>query len=302
MLIRRVKTISRIDSIPSQFVISLGVALLLGVAALRFTPLRVLEGVFGIASLALITSRPELGLIAIILITGGLIYSERLPLLTLGSISLQVTDIILLYLLALVLIKALVAPNFKLTRTPLDVPLVCFCFAVLVSTMLAISHPSISTQFVLRSMRPLMYYLAFFAVTNLIKSRQQISVLINGLFAVAVLTSLVTLVQVVAPSIHIGVTRSAELVTAGQEFSDVVRTSLLAERLIYLMFFLSLSSLVVGGKWLPPVLEWIRAAILAVGILLAFARNQWLTLIIIFALLAALVSWPSPVPNLCDWP
>lgn len=63
---------------------------------------------------------PEFGLIVIVFITAG-INPDIVPLLRLGPISLYITDVILLYLVALVLMRAFILKNLALVRTPIDI-------------------------------------------------------------------------------------------------------------------------------------------------------------------------------------
>jgi len=273
--------------------VACGVGLLAGATCLWFSPLWALGGVLGLVFLIGIAYRPELGLLAIVLVTGGLIDFERLPLLRMGPISFHMTDVILLYLLALVLTKALIVPSFKLVRTPLDIPLIWFFFAVLLSAALAILQPSVGTNHVLRILRPLTYYLAFFAVTNLIRERRQLTTLTNGLFVIAVLASLAVLIQLLVPSIQLIRTTALELATAGREYAGVARTYIQAERLIYVMLLVSICSLALEGRLLPPALEFARAGILAIGLFLTFQRNYWLTMLSMLSLLGVLVPWSA---------
>lgn len=292
MLSQEVRQLLAKYNLPSHLAVACGVGLLLGVACLWFSPLWVLGGVLGTLSLVGIASRPELGLLAIVLITSGVIDFERLPLLKMGPIgSFHITDVILLYLLAMVLTKASVVPGFKVVRTPLDVPLIWFTLAILLSAARAIVQFSLDTHFVRWLLRPLTYYLGFFAVTNLIRHRRQLSVLTNGLFVIAVLASLAILVQVLDPSIQLVKSRSIELVTAGQEYEGILRTYMGADRLIYPMLLVSVCSLTLGSRWLPPRLEFARAGILSTGLLLTFLRSNWASMISMLALLGLLVTW-----------
>jgi len=201
----------------------------LGVATLWFSPLWVLGGVLAILFLIGMAYRPEFGLLAIVVVVGGLIDFERLPLLSMGRISFHITDLILLYLLALVLMKALFVPSFKVVRTPLDIPLIWFYFAVLLSAILGITLFSLDMNFVLRRVRALTYYLGFFCVTNLIRDRRQLIVLIGGLFVVAVLACLAMLIQALIPSLYLVKTLTVTLVTAGREYAGVLRIYIGAE-------------------------------------------------------------------------
>lgn len=276
---------------PSHLIVACSVGLLLAVATLWFPPLWVLGGVLGIPFLIAIAYRPELGLLAIVLVTGGLIDFERLPLLSMGPISFHITDVILLYLLVLVLTKALVVPSFKVVRTPLDVPLMCFYFAVLLSATVTITQSSLDINFVLRRVRTLTYYLGFFCVTNLIRDRRQLMVLIKGLFAIAILASLAVLIQVLIPSLHLVRSETGPLMTAGREFEGVFRTYIPADRLVYSMLLVSVCSLTLGGRWPPRTLEFTGAGILSIGLFLSFQRNYWLTMLSMLALLGMLLPW-----------
>lgn len=300
MLSQRARQLLGPHNFVFHFVAACGVGLLLGVAALRLSPLWVVGGVLGILFLTAITYKPELGLLAILVVTSGLVNHERLPLLSMGPISFHVTDVILLYLLAMLLTKALVEPNFKLVRTPLDVPLLWFYFAVLLSATLAITHFSLDTNFVLRMLRILTYYLGFFAVTNLITDRRQLTALINGLFAVALLACLGVLVEAFIPSLDLVRSSTPELVTAGRGYAGVLRMYIPAERLIYSMLLVSVCSLALGSRWLPPKLEFARVGILSIGLFLTFLRSVWLTMLSMLALLLVLVSWPERI-RLLRW-
>ncbi len=295
MLSHKVRKLLGPYNFPSHLIIACGVGLLLGVATLWFSPLWLLGGILGVLFLTAIANRPELGLLTIVLVVSGLIDFERLPLLSLGPISFHITDVILLYLLVVVLIKALIEPGFKVVRTPLDVPLTWFVFAVLLSAALAIILFSLDMNFVLRRTRNLTYYLGFFCVTNLIRDRRQLRFLIIGLFVIAVLASLAVLIQILDPSLHLVRTKTVALVTAGREYGDVARTYIGAERLIYSMLLVSVCSLTLGSKWLPRTLQVVGAGILSIGLFLTFQRNLWLTTLSMLALLGVLLPWSGRV-------
>ncbi len=127
----------------------------------------------------------------------------------------------------------------------------------------------------------------------MIRDRRQLTVLMKGLFVIAVLASLAILVQVIDPSIQVVKSRSGELVTAGRESAGVLRTYIGADRLIYIMLLVSVCSLALGSGSLRPTLEFARAGILGTGLFLSFQRNYWLTMLSMLALLGVLVSWPQ---------
>jgi O-antigen ligase len=265
----------RVDVLVSGLAIAAG--LVLGILSLSFSPLVVLFGLLILLFLVVVCNHPEIGLLAILFLTTGLVDPERLPLLPFGPISLHPADCILLLLLAKALIKALTQGGLPTRRTPLDFPLVWFYAAVLVSAGVAILNPSFDTDWVLRQVRPLTYYLSYFCVTHLVEKEGQVSFLLKGAFAIAIAASLAMLFQALTPSFQLPDSRPVELVTAGERFAGVERFYLQADRLIYMMFVISACRLIYQSRFMPATLEFSRAGILAVGLFFTFQRNYWLS-------------------------
>ena len=101
------------------------------------------------------------------------------------------------------------------------------------------------------------------------------------------------ILQVVIPSFQLVDTKSIELYTTGEENFGVIRSYLPADRLIYIMLLISISSLVLNIKLIPQRLEMIRAVILAAGLLLTFQRNYFITFLAMIVLLGLLIRWPG---------
>ena len=238
-----------------------------------------------------IAHKPELGLLAIVTVTSGLVDADRLPLVRLGPVSLQVTDIILLFLLALIVLKSVLTPGFTWIRTPLDFPMLWFYCAVVLASVGSFMQPPFGPNWVLRWLRTLTYFLAYFAVTNLIRDKRQVIFLMRGLFLLAVLATLAALAQLLLPSLSLLKSRSLELVTAGQAFVGVERTYSEADRLTYMMLLISVCSIALGSRWLSPAWELARTGVLGLGLFLTFQRNYWLTMFCMMAILVTQVSW-----------
>ena len=266
------------------------VGLFLGAACLKLSPLLVLMALLAVVGAVVICSWPEVGLLVIVALTCGLVDGERF-LLSVGPISLYATDVLLVYLLGIAAARVLAERDFGAVGTPLDTPLIWFFLAVVFSATLAVIWFSVDARFVIRRLRPLVYYLGYFAATNLIRDRRQLRRLIEGLFLIAVFAALLMLVQLLVPSLNLGVGSRETLITAGQEFGNIVRTWSGAERLIYPMLIVSVASLAHRGAWLRPAVEAGRAAILGLGLFLTFQRNYWLT---VFLMVAALLFMLSP--------
>jgi hypothetical protein len=266
---------------------------ILVIAAFWLSSLMIVGIVAGIFMLIIIYRKPELGLLAITFITAGIINLEQIPFLTMGSISFHFSDIILLFLLAIIMIKKSALPGFKIIRTTLDLPMIWFLSAIFLSAFIAIEVYGVDRHWVFRRMRPLTYYLAFFCVVNLIRTKKQVNVLISGLFTIAILGSLATIALVAYPSMPLGMGTSGDLVTAGREFSGVTRIYLPSITLTSFIFIVSMSSLIMRSKRVPPILEFASSAVMGVGIFLSYTRNLWISMISMLALLGLLLSWPE---------
>jgi O-antigen ligase len=293
-------------------------SLVLGALSLLLSPLWVLAGIAGIAALVLVARRPELGLLAMVVVTAGLIDAESLPWLSIGPISLHLTDLLLLYMLGILIVRALIDPSFRVVTTPLDFPMLAFYGALAYSAFMAIGRFSIDPNNVLRQLRPLTYYLAFFVVTNLIRQKRQLDTLVSGLMLIAVVASVALIGRILARQLfgldlQVTQTREYTLTTAGTEYQGVVRTYMQADRLVYPMLLVAIASLVLGlesqrsasrttGAGGVDALQVLRrlfeTAFLAVGIFLSFQRNYWITMLLMVGLLFLLVNWAERVRGL----
>ncbi|MHB1295050.1 MAG: O-antigen ligase family protein [Anaerolineae bacterium] len=265
------------------------VGLVLGAATLKLSPVLVLAGLAGGLAVVFVTRWPVWGILAMLLIANGLVDSTDLPLIPLGPASLHITDAIVGYLVVLVIIRAVADRRFHPVATPMDTPMIWFVAAVFLAAVMAVAVRGVDASFVLRRLRGLTYYLAFFPITNLIRTRRQMAILIYGMLTMAVFASLVMFVQVVSPSIQIIETRAMELSTAGVEYAGVLRTFIEAERIIYvsLPIMLALLLLVQNGSY---VLRLAATGAVGLGVFLTFQRNYWLTTMIALGTMAVLVS------------
>ena len=92
--------------------------------------------------------RPDVALLGILIATSSIIFENRLPLIPIGIGSLHIPDFILLELLAVIIVRGLVASDFKIIRTSLDWPLLAFYVVALFSTFMAISQSSLALSLI----------------------------------------------------------------------------------------------------------------------------------------------------------
>jgi O-antigen ligase len=232
--------------------------------------------------------RPEIGLLGILIATSSIVFEENLPLLSLGGFSLHIPDLLLLSLLGLIILRRLVEPEFKIVRTPLDLPLLILFAVTLLSTFIAILKSSLEVQTALRATRILSYYLTFFIVTNLVRDRRQINFLLNGLFLLATIVAAAMVGQfLLGNSVHLLPGRVESLGTQGVIYRDITRVppgwSIVLVSFVALLCILVLEKLKLRG-WM----RFLQCGLLGVALWVTFLRSYWAVLIMVFFLLLAL--------------
>ena len=238
-----------------------------------------------------ITLRPEIGLLILMAITGGLINYDDLPYLSLGPISLHVTDILLLYLLGVALIRLLVQRDFKYVSTRLDAPLVAFYILAMLSVVTAIVQFHVAPNIAIREFRIVTYWLAFWPVTQLIRTPRQLKTLFNGLVVLAVVMTIFVTLQMVVPSLPLVRVSSETLVTAGRESAGVSRVWITGERLIYVMLIVAMCVALLTQSTRTRRIFGLVAICLLVWLFLSFQRNYWFTTAVALVILGLMVKW-----------
>lgn len=234
---------------------------------------------------------PEIGILAIIAIIASIIFEDSLPLISIPGGSFHITDVILLTLLAIIPIRALTARNFQVRRTPLDLPLMLFILAALISAGISIINYGLDFNFIIRGLRPIIYYILYFPITNLVREKRQIRFLFGGLFGIATFVSLVMIVQaVVGESIRLMPGRIEAAAISNQVFWAASRILPPGRELIFVMFISAVCTSVFINKpffksgyfFLPPIIGG--------GIILTYHRQYWICIIISLSIFMLLIS------------
>ena len=284
-----VKLIASRDS-PFQLVLACGVGLLLGVACLWFSPLWVL-GALTVGGLGFATlKRPEIALLAILVATSSIVFEDRLPLIPIGIGSLQIPDILLLGLLGLIALRWLVEPDFKIIRTPLDLPLLAFYGMALLSTFTAIGQSSVETHLAIRAIRVVTYYLTFFIVTNLVRDSRQLTTLLKGLHLLAAITAAAMIAQfVLGEAVSLLPGRVETLWIQGRAYSGVFRILPPGQSLILVAFIATTATLVSNRFGPMSMLRFLHWSLLGLVVVLTFNRSFWVQTTLALFLLGCLV-------------
>ncbi len=268
--------------------VACGMGLVFGVACLWFSPLWVLGGLASMCFLVVMLKRPEVGLLAILVMTSSIVFEDKLPLVPIGVGSLNLPDIPLLMLLALIIVRRLIEPDFNLVRTPLDLPLLTFYGMVLLSTILAVARSSVSTTEALRGIRGMTYYLTFFIVTNLVRRKDQFLLLIEGIILLATIVAGAMVVQSLAgKAINLFPGRVETLVTQGSTYAGVTRVLPPGQSLVMFGFILLIVLIAADNTPSLLIVRYFQAGLVGLAVILTFNRNFW----VIAGLAVALLVW-----------
>ena len=289
MLRQSIRKSFRPNDLLFQIIVACSFGLLLAIASLWFSPLLVLATLTAPVFIYATLKRPEIALLGILIATSSIVFEEQLPLLSVGSISLHVPDLLLLGSLGLIAIRWLVEPEFRIVRTPLDWPLLIFYGVTLLSTFIAILQSSVEVQLALRETRVLSYYLTFFIVTNLVRERRQLNFLLNGLFLLSTIVAAAMIGQfLLGDSVQLLPGGVASLVTEGLVFEDITRIFPPGWSIV-LVSFVAIVCILIVEKFKPlGLLKFFQCGILGMAILLTFLRSYWAVLIMVFFLLVYL--------------
>jgi O-antigen ligase len=266
-----------------------GVGLLLGAASLWFSPLLTLV-VLAIVVLVFATlKRPEIALLGILIATSSVIFEDRLPLIPIGIGSLHISDVILLALLGLIVLRWLVENDFDIVRTPLDLPLLIFFSIALISTSIAMLQSSVDFTSGVRAIRGVTYYLTFFIVTNLIREERQLRLLLRGLSILAIIVAFAMIFQFLGGESKLLIAGNiSTLEVSGKVFIGTTRIVPSGISLV-LVSFITLTAMLCMGKYkirdLFGLFQWI---LLGIALMLTFLRSYWVVIGVALFLLAYL--------------
>ncbi|MCX5885187.1 MAG: O-antigen ligase family protein [Proteobacteria bacterium] len=248
-------------------------------------PLFFLMRLGAIIGLSFLLLRPIYGLFVIIFFIAGFLDPGMLPLIPffrLGSV--HITDAILGGLFFFIIVRKLYyrffyRHHYPIIRTPIDIPLILFFIACVIALINGIAIQKADFNVAFRTFRYTSYYLLFFLITNLIRNKRDLTLFIRGVFFIALITSIVTILQsILGTSLPIPfIGRVETLVTARISYEGVTRSISSGLFLIYLSF-ISLGCIVVTRRLEGKTILWgISVIIFGLGLLFTFYRVIWIT-------------------------
>lgn len=283
MLLRSLK---QDRSLPVLFVLAIVVGLLLGIGTVYITPAGVSAVLITIFSALIILRKPEYAILALVTLTSTFLDTSSNPGFSIAIGTIYLTDILVFLGILMIIVRAIIEPEFKIIHTPIDIPIILFIVFAYLSTFIAIMQSSLILQEVLHEMRIVANYLVFFMVTNLIRNDNQMKNLLRGLVILGGVVAGGTIIQYgLGESIQILPGRVETLNTEGVTFASVTRIIPPGYSLMFVVF-VALSVTLIFGRFRTRnqilIFPWVLTGL---GVLLSFKRHLWIAVMVSFLLI-----------------
>lgn len=274
-----------------QLILAVLVGVVLGTVSLVLSPIWTMVGIIGIVVVMVAIKWPELSILAVIAALCTVLPEAQMPVVNVGPGRLYMTEPIVIGLFAVVIIRWLVERDFRLVRTPTDLPLLVFYIWAIGTTLIAIINQNVDPASYIPEIRIVSYYLLFFLVTNLIRKKGQVETLINGFFFLGSVVAVAMIYQyTMGTSVAFLSGRVEVLETAGTVSSDVTRiTDTAGEGIITLAFILKsvlLMTKSIKVQRFPTLVQWI---VFGVAMVMSFNRTYWVISALIIVVTAFIV-------------
>ncbi len=257
--------------------------LLTGLLLLALGPTLTAAILLGLVAVFVLFKVPEFAILLLLLLTSGLLPAQYNPPINLFVGHFQLSDLVLITLLVVTVLRLVAERKFKLRPTPLYLPLLLFCLAIAGGIITAVVTQGIPFSHTTYEARILLHYAVFFAVLNLIRTPQQIHWLVYGIFAIGILVGTLIVLQVMlgfsVPVLMPSYFKSGELMRAYHPGYISVMMTILAA--------LCLVALPQARK--QTVLWWAVLILLGLSLLVSLGRNVVVSLLFALSILILLL-------------
>ncbi|MDD5066626.1 MAG: O-antigen ligase family protein [bacterium] len=272
-----------------HLIICILTGLIFGLSLALGKPLIAFAALIGLLAISLVLKQPELGILFIVLIDASIIFEEAIPVIPLGIGSFHGTDIILFGMLFLIPINLAINPSFKIVKTPMNLAVIVFYLAVLLSAMNGLFFTKVHYKIIMRLMRIFSYYLMFFVITHFINTKQKITFIIKGLFMISVIVTLAMMLQAVLGSnVQIMPGRIETARTFETEY-EATRILPPGQTLIQVMLITAFCLSITLDKNFFKSKYFYLIFIIGIANLLTFNRSTWVTQIMSIGLFTLLI-------------
>jgi len=231
----------------------------------------------GILALLVAIYKPEIVILLILGMTSTIIDHDTLP----RWQRFRAPEVLLMLLLGLVLVKILSGRREdRFVSTPLDWPIFLFFVVSTISVLNGLYNLETVDQLINTVWRALWSYLLFFAVTNLVRTRQQLMTLLGGMLVMATMVAALMIAQqVVGTSVNILPNKSVatNATVLGQQIVGATRVEFPGAALVYIMLLPAFILHTTPGylnthKWI----SFIPVVLLPMATLFTFTRSLWI--------------------------
>lgn len=260
-------------ALPVRSLRQVGLAVLVGsaagLAALAIGPARALAGALGVGAVVLAFTAPEFVILFFLALVCSVLPSHYNVYLRLAGRGVFLSDLVLLLLLTVAALRLVAEPDLRWLRTPLDAPLLLLLGAAVVGMATAVSARGASLSDTTYEARFLLYYVLFFPVTNLIRTRRQLTRLTWGILIMAGLVAVAITAQAIFGP-------SALLLEASmlREEGGVFRVYHPGALLILVQLMVVVCGLALPGGSRYRLVGTLMLPLLLVGMLLCLSRNS----------------------------
>jgi O-antigen ligase len=257
---------------PERMSIAAALALggILGLIILAVGPVMALGAVTGVALAATAFTYPEVAILMVLCFASGLMPSQLNLFVRLPVGRFQASDLLLIWLLFVVLLRVFVNGPSSYRRTPLDIPLVLFYGAVVLGFVTAVVQFGVNVSDATYEARMLMYYLIFFPITNMIRTQAQLVRLAGGVMVVGALLAGVMLLQ---STLGNSFPLMDEYWRVSAQGSEVARAFHPGFTVVYFALIALICHSALGRLGHYPLLRWMQILLLGTGLMATLARN-----------------------------
>ncbi|NTV35514.1 MAG: O-antigen ligase family protein [Anaerolineaceae bacterium] len=278
-----------------QIVIILTVGLLLGASALFLDPYIFFALFVGIIYILVVIKVPELAILGILFFTSSIIDTNSFRTFPIGIGNLSVVDFLVIIPVLVILVKALVDPNFKFVKTPLNIPFLGFYVVALLSTFIGIRQGTVLFNAALDEIRIVNLYLVFFMTINLVRDEKRLRRLLKGFIFLSFAISVAMAIQyILGDKVPILPGRVEELILTGENTSTI-RVLPPGQSIVMLGFVTLLIQLIIDKNTRITFIKLVQILVIVFAVLLTFNRSFWVSIGIALVLVFLLIQLPNRV-------
>lgn len=226
-----------------------------------------------------------------LVLVSSIIFEDKLVLVPIGIGSLHISDVLLIALLLKIYYRNMTDNHYFLAQSPLNLSLGLFYSYVVVTALVSVICYGMEFAIVFKALRVFSYYLVYFLVTNLIRERKQIELVVVGMYVIAVFVAVAMLAQVfVGDSVQIIPGRIEQAETIDQAY-DALRLLPPGQTLLYVMLITTVCLITLEARNVTRLSYYLGlAGLLGAGVMLTYNRSYWVAIVLALIFLYLMIS------------